>query len=131
MTIILFTFQGTTEVDIVDEGKSYFNRRKGNTLDRSFRQLPRHLERGKNLSKRFRKSCRNWAAAKGLIPTKVNDEANKDTDLPELPATAAPDAVYRVHSNTDSPRVGFRTLIPAMFTTCGSKLAMVVTCVSH
>ena len=37
--------------------------------------LPSHLERGKNLSKRFRKSCRNWAASKGLIAQKTSKDA--------------------------------------------------------
>ena len=54
-------------------------RKKGNSLGRDTGTLPRHLERGKNLSKRFRKSCRNWAASKGLIAQKPGkEEENKD-----------------------------------------------------
>ena len=46
-------------------------RKKGShEADTDTGTLPRHLERGKNLSKRFRKSCRNWAASKGLIGPK-------------------------------------------------------------
>jgi len=40
--------------------------------------LPRHLERGKNLSKRFRKSCRNWAASKGLIGHKTCSDVDNN-----------------------------------------------------
>ena len=56
------------------DGRLSFRRRKGSSLDRSYKTLPRHLERGKNLSKRFRKSCRNWAASKGLIHKENKDE---------------------------------------------------------
>lgn len=71
------------ECDRVVDDKSYFNRRKGNTLDRSFRTLPRHLERGKNLSKRFRKSCRNWAASKGLLNAGNSGKQNVKNDFQE------------------------------------------------
>ena len=34
------------------------------------------MERGKNLSKRFRKSCRNWAASKGLLNANNSGKQN-------------------------------------------------------
>merc|ERR1712038_1634694 len=61
------------------EAAPAFRGRRGNSLDRSFRTLPRHLERGRNLSKRFRKSCRNWAASasKGF----ANNSKNSSKDV--------------------------------------------------
>ena len=32
--------------------------------------LPRHLDRSRSFSKRFRRSCRNWAVGRGLITDK-------------------------------------------------------------
>ena len=37
------------------------------------------MERGKNLSKRFRKSCRNWAASKGLLSANNSGKQNVKT----------------------------------------------------
>ena len=57
-------------------------RKKGGSPDTETGTLPRHLERGKNLSKRFRKSCRNWAASKGLIGQKpCSDVDNKEVPV--------------------------------------------------
>ena len=91
-----------------------FQRRKGSSLDRSYRTLPRHLERGKNLSKRFRKSCRNWATSKGLLNNntkedtveKKNNDAtdvddNEDNDIVVIDLEEDPELKYKAASETD------------------------------
>merc|ERR1719431_2550012 len=58
---------------------------KTSTLPASFRRrdeevvmtgtLPRNLNRNQSFSKRFRKSCKNWAAQRGLIdPCKADNQ---------------------------------------------------------
>ena len=39
--------------------------------------LPRNFERSRSLSKRFRRSCRNWAVGRGLIGEKKHQESTK------------------------------------------------------
>ena len=92
------------------DGRLSFRRRKGSSLDRSYKTLPRHLERGKNLSKRFRKSCRNWAASKGLIHKENKDEkiaqeedneTDDNTDIVVIDLEEDPDLKYKAASETD------------------------------
>jgi len=67
-------------------------RRKGHevsktgSLPRNSGTLPRQLDRSTSFSKRFRKSCRNWAAQRGLV-SGVNSQSKKenlgdDTEVP-------------------------------------------------
>merc|ERR1719379_896902 len=60
---------------VVRDFRASFRKRRGQSVDRSAGgTLPRHLERGKNLSKRFRKSCRNWATSKGILNNNNKEE---------------------------------------------------------
>jgi len=96
-------------------------RKKGSSLERDkgtiqgtqevSQPLPSHLQRGKNLSKRFRKSCRNWAASKGLISQKTckdveNIEDPKDTteDIVVIDLDEDPEASY--HRPSEDSDIG-------------------------
>jgi len=70
---------------------------KTSTLPASFRRrdeevvmtgtLPRNLNRNQSFSKRFRKSCKNWAAQRGLIdPCKVN-QTETQSQVPTKPSS--------------------------------------------
>ena len=98
---------------MVRDFRASFRRRKSQSLDRSFRALPRHLERGKNLSKRFRKSCRNWVSSKGIINTKneklavedANNNSKNDAvvgeDVVVIELEEDPELKHRPSSTTD------------------------------
>ena len=98
---------------VVRDFRASFRRRKSHSLDRSVRTLPRHLERGKNLSKRFRKSCRNWATSKGIITNKdekpavedANNNAKNDAvvgeDVVVIELEEDPELKHRPASTTD------------------------------
>ena len=99
------------DINVKDDNRLSFRRRKGSSLDRSYRTLPRHLERGKNLSKRFRKSCRNWATSKGLLNTDTKEEKkdndttdvddNEDNDIVVIDLEEDPELKYKAASETD------------------------------
>ena len=103
------------DINVKDDNRLSFRRRKGSSLDRSYRTLPRHLERGKNLSKRFRKSCRNWATAKGLLNNNTKEDSaekkkdndttdvddNEDNDIVVIDLEEDPELKYKAASETD------------------------------
>merc|ERR1719312_1472313 len=72
---------------------------KTSTLPASFRRrdeevvmtgtLPRNLNRNQSFSKRFRKSCKNWAAQRGLIdPCKADNQTETQSQVPTKPSSA-------------------------------------------
>jgi len=71
---------------------------KTSTLPASFRRrdeevvmtgtLPRNLNRNQSFSKRFRKSCKNWAAQRGLIdPCKADNQTETQSQVPTKPSS--------------------------------------------
>merc|ERR1712013_945371 len=71
---------------------------KTSTLPASFRRrdeevvmtgtLPRNLNRNQSFSKRFRKSCKNWAAQRGLIdPCKAVNQTETQSQVPTKPSS--------------------------------------------
>ena len=72
------------------------------------------MERGKNLSKRFRKSCRNWATSKGLLNNNTKEDThekkednettdvdNEDNDIVVIDLEEDPELKYKAASETD------------------------------
>ena len=45
--------------------------------------LPRSFDRSRSLSKRFRRSCRNWAVGRGLIGEKNYEDSTKKEEESE------------------------------------------------
>eukprot|EP00090_Calanus_glacialis_P019432 TRINITY_DN2985_c0_g1_i1.p1 TRINITY_DN2985_c0_g1~~TRINITY_DN2985_c0_g1_i1.p1 ORF type:complete len:950 (-),score=328.83 TRINITY_DN2985_c0_g1_i1:224-3004(-) len=70
---------------------------KTSTLPASFRRrdeevvltgtLPRNLNRNQSFSKRFRKSCKNWAAQKGLIDPCKAEQTETQSQVPTKPSS--------------------------------------------
>eukprot|EP00092_Neocalanus_flemingeri_P004055 GFUD01004365.1.p1 GENE.GFUD01004365.1~~GFUD01004365.1.p1 ORF type:complete len:1033 (-),score=421.72 GFUD01004365.1:250-3348(-) len=70
---------------------------KTSTLPASFRRrdeevvltgtLPRNLNRNQSFSKRFRKSCKNWAAQRGLIDPCKSKETETQSQVPTKPSS--------------------------------------------
>jgi hypothetical protein len=56
---------------IVSSGKS------ADSSNHETETLPRHFDRSRSVSKRFRRSCRNWAVGKGFIAEKKTEEVQK------------------------------------------------------
>jgi len=84
--------------DLKVNGKSLpENFDKTSTLPASFRRrdeevvmtgtLPRNLSRNQSFSKRFRKSCKNWAAQKGLIDPCKAEETETQSQVPTKPSS--------------------------------------------
>merc|ERR1719186_1169373 len=59
-------FDGTSTLPASFRRKGQEVARTG-SLPRNSGPLPRNLDRSSSFSKRFRKSCRNWAAQRGLV----------------------------------------------------------------
>merc|ERR1740128_821235 len=49
--------------------------------------LPRNLNRNQSFSKRFRKSCKNWAAQKGLIDPCKATQNETQSQVPTKPSS--------------------------------------------
>merc|ERR1711892_53574 len=49
--------------------------------------LPRNLNRNQSFSKRFRKSCKNWAAQRGLIDPCKAEKTETQSQVPTKPSS--------------------------------------------
>ena len=61
--------------------------------------LPRHFDRSRSVSKRFRRSCRNWAVGRGFIAVKKTEEvqitkAQKQTETDGTKVVADNDITF-------------------------------------
>jgi len=88
---------------------------KTSTLPASFRRtteevsrtgtLPRNLNRNQSFSKRFRKSCKNWAAQRGLIDPCKEKKEETHSEVPTKPSSVVLPQDEAKDANTDLPEV--------------------------
>jgi len=78
--------------------------------------LPRNFERGKSLSKRFRRSCRNWAAKKGLVEQgkpgrKEGTEEETKREQEEAGKSSEPEEVMEEDDVTEEPEMDVAVIV--------------------